>query len=206
MKTILSYKKEFFLIIILIIGVSQLYSTTKINPVAGIDTIPIHNMINVLRVTNKAWNTPDFSTFNYAFNVLTSGEYSTQKPFDALPFDCGFVSANGTINISAPTTAAQLAVFKDINKAAVYYLCQAYMYYFYQTSGLPLLLKVGFPAYESSLDPSDAVIKTAVNTYSGTFASFDVLNNPTTFVANNGWTIAYAFGEFMNVYKNWELS
>ena len=203
MKTILSYKKEFFLIIILIIGVSQLYSTTKINPVAGIDTIPIHNMINVLRVTNKAWNTPDFSTFNYAFNVLTSGEYSTQKPFDALPFDCGFVSANGTINISAPTTAAQLAVFKDINKAAVYYLCQAYMYYFYQTSGLPLLLKVGFPAYESSLDPSDAVIKTAVNTYSGTFASFDVLNNPTTFVANNGWTIAYAFGEFMNVYKNW---
>ncbi|MEA4852566.1 MAG: LamG-like jellyroll fold domain-containing protein [Paludibacter sp.] len=203
MKSILIYRKRIFILFMLIIGISRLYSATKINPVAGIDTIPIHNMINVLRVTNKAWNTPDFSTFNYAFNVLTSGEYSTQKPFDALPFDCGFVSANGTINISAPTTAAQLAVFKDINKAAVYYLCQAYMYYFYQTSGLPLLLKVGFPAYESSLDPSDAVIKTAVNAYGGTFPSFDVLNNPTTFVANNGWTIAYAFGEFMNAYKNW---
>lgn len=203
MKSILFYSKKVFIIIILIIVTTQLYSTTKINSNAGIDTIPINNMINVLKVHGKPWNTPDFSMFKYSFNVLTSGEYSTQKPSDALPFDCGFVSANGTINVSAPTTAAQLAVFKDINKAAVYYLCQAYMYYFYQTSGLPLLLKVGFPAYESMLDPTDAMIKTAVNAYGGTFPSFDVLNNHTTFVANNGWTIAYVFGEFMNAYKNW---
>ena len=203
MKTILSYKKEFFLIIILIIGVSQLYSTTKINSITGIDTIPISNMLKVLKVHGKPINTPDFSTFKYSFNVLTIPEYNAQKPTDALPFDCGFVSANGTINVSAPTTPAQLAVFKDINKAAVYYLCQAYMYYFYQTTGLPLLLKVGFPAYESSLDPTDTVIKAALNSSGGSFASFDLLNNTTTFTANNGWTIAYVFGEFMSAYKNW---
>ena len=198
MKTILSYKKEFFLIIILIIGVSQLYSTTKINSITGIDTIPISNMLKVLKVHGKPINTPDFSTFKYSFNVLTIPEYNAQKPTDALPFDCGFVSANGTINVSAPTTPAQLAVFKDINKAAVYYLCKAYMYYFYQTTGWPLLLKVGFPAYESSLDPTDTVIKAALNSSGGSFASFDLLNNTTTFTANNGWTIAYVFGEFMS--------
>jgi len=203
MKSVLLYQKWFFIILILFIGTFHLSSTTKINPITGIDTIPINNMLAVLKVHRRPWNTPGFASFKYSFKVLTSSEFNAQKPIDALPFDCGFVSANDTINVSAPTTTAQLAVFKDINKAAVYYLCQAYMYFYYQTSGLPLLLKVGFPAYESMLDPTDSEIKTAVNAYGGTFSSFDLLNNPTTFVTNNGWSIAYAFGEFMSAYKNW---
>ncbi|HET9571215.1 MAG TPA: LamG-like jellyroll fold domain-containing protein [Bacteroidales bacterium] len=173
------------------------------NSVNDLDMTPINNMIQVLKVNARPWNTPDFSTFTYSFNVLTSAEYNAQKPADSLPFDCGFVSANGVINVSAPTSASQLAVFGDINRAAVYYLCQTYLYYFYQTTSLPLLLKVGFPAYESRLDPTDAVIRTALNSYGGTFSSFDLLNNPTTFVTNNGFAVAHAFGEFMNIFKNW---
>lgn len=178
-------------------------ATFQSNAVSGLDMTSINKMIQVLKVNARPWYTPDFSAFSYAFKVLTSAEFNAQKPTDALPFDCGFVSANGSIYVSAPTTSDQLAVFKDIDKAAAYYLCQAYLYYFYQTSGLPLLLKVGFPAYESRLEPSDAVVKAALNAYGGTFPSFDLLNNPSTFAANNGFAVAHAFGEFMNIFKNW---
>ena len=171
--------------------------------VSGLNMTQINNKIKVLKVQGKPWTTPGFSTFKYAFNVLTPTEFNAQKPADALPFDCGFVSADGTVHVSTPTTAAQLAVFKDINKAALYYLCQSYLYYYYQTTGLPLLLKVGFPAYEASLDPTDTDVENAVNSYGGSFANFGLLNNATTFTQNNGWTIAYAFAEFMSAYKNW---
>lgn len=203
MKSVLFHHKRFFLIFILILLSVRGFSLVNSNVTMDLDMIPINNMINVLKVHGKSWNTPDFSTFKYSFKVLTEAEFDAQKPVDTLPFDCGFVTSDGTIHVSAPTTTAQLAIFKDINKAAVYYLCQSYMYYYYQTTGLPLLLKIGFAAYESRIDPTDAVIKAAVNAYGGTFSSFDVLNNPTTFVANNGFAVAHAFGEFMNVYKNW---
>lgn len=170
---------------------------------SDLDMVLINNKVTVLKVYSLPYATPSFSNFKYSFKVLSNAEYNTQKPTDALPFDVGFVAADGTINVSAPTTDEQKAVFKDINKAAVYYLCQSYMYFFYQTKGLPLIFKVGFGAYEAGLDPADTTIKEAINKYGGSFSSFDLLNNSTTFVANGGWTVAYAFGEFMNVYKNW---
>lgn len=178
-------------------------ATFQSNAVSGLDMTSINKMIQVLKVNPRTGNTPDFSAFSYAFEVLTAAEYNAQKPTDALPFDCGFVSADGTIHVSAPTTGSQLAVFKDIDKAAVYYLCQAYLYYYYQTTGLPLLLKVGLPAYESRQEPTDAVVKTALNAYGGTLSSFNLLNDPSTFAANNGFAVAHAFGEFMNIFKNW---
>lgn len=179
------------------------FKSTATTPVTEIDMTPINNKINVLKVHGKPWGIPDFSTFNYSFNVLTSSQYDVQKPVDSMPFDCGFVSTDGTINVCTPTSSSQLAAFKDINQAALYYLCQSYMYYFYQTRNLPLLFKIGFAAYESRANPTDAVIKTAVNAFGGTLTSFDVLNNPSTFTSNNGFAVAYAFGEFMSVFKNW---
>ena len=171
--------------------------------ISELDMTLINNKINVLKVHRLPGTTPSFSNFKYSFKVLTNSEFNTKRPSDALPFDVGFVADDGTINVCPPTTDAQKAVFKDITKAAVYYLCQSYMLYFYQTKTLPLLFKVGFPAYEAGLDPSDGTIKEAINKYGSSISSFDVLNNSTTFTANNGWTVAYAFGEFMNVFKNW---
>lgn len=179
------------------------FKSTATTPVTEIDMTSINKKINVLKVHGKPWETPDFSTFKYFFNVLTPSEFEAQKPVDSMPFDCGFVSTDGTINVCTPTTSSQLVVFKDINQAALYYLCQSYMYYFYQTRNLPLLFKIGFAAYESGANPTDAVIKTAVNAFGGTLTSFDVLNNPSTFTSNNGFAVAYAFGEFMSVFKNW---
>lgn len=173
------------------------------NAVPGLYMTAINNKINALKVNGLPYTTPSFSAFQYSFKSLTNPEFEAQKPADLLPFDCGFVSADGTINISEPTTDEQKAVFKDINQVAVYYLCQSYMYFFYQTKGLPLLFKVGFPAYESGLNITDADIKTAIANYGGSFASFDVLNNSATFVANNGIGVAMAFAEFMKVFKNW---
>jgi hypothetical protein len=173
------------------------------NAAPGLDMNILNNKINVLKLHALPYAGPSFSNFKYAFKVLTNEEFNAKKPTDILPFDVGFIAADGTINVSVPTTDAQRAVFKDINKAAAYYLCQSYMYFFYQTKGLPLLFSVGFSAYEAGLDPTDTTIKEAINNYGGSFPSFDLLNNPTTFISNSGWTVAYAFGEFMNVYKNW---
>jgi len=52
--------------------------------------------------------------------------------------------------------------------------------------------QIGFPLFESGLLPPDSVVRKAINAYGGSFASFDVLNNRTTFVTNNGLAIMVA--------------
>lgn len=179
------------------------FNSSAMAAIPGVDMEKIYNKIEVLRYHGKIWNNPAFSAFNYSFKLLTATEYQTQKPADAFAFDAGFVATNGTINICEPTTTEQKAVFANTTQVALYYLCQSYMYYFYQTQNLPLLFKVGFPVYEAGILPNDATIKTAVNAYGGSFSSFDVLNNRTTFISNNGLAVAGAFAEFMSIFKNW---
>lgn len=170
---------------------------------SDIDMTLVQNKINVLKVHILHFTTPAFTNFKYSFKKITEAEYEVQKPSDALPFDVGFVATDGTINVSEPTTTAQKETFKDINQAALYYLCQSYLYFFYQTREMPLLFRVGFPAFEAGLNIPGDTVKTAINSYGGTLASFDLLNNSNTFVSNNGLAVAYAFGEFMNIFKNW---
>jgi hypothetical protein len=168
-----------------------------------IDFSKIEAKYNVLKFHQLVWGNPSFSSFNYSFQVITPEEFNTQKPLDVLPFDAGYVAADGSIFVCDPTTPEQKAVFTDIDKAALYYFCQAYLQFYYQTSEIPLLLKVGFAAFESHIDPDDAIIKTAVNAYGPPFSSFSVFNNRENFIAKNGFAVAYAFGEFMNIFKNW---
>ncbi|MDD2997080.1 MAG: alpha/beta hydrolase-fold protein [Paludibacter sp.] len=179
------------------------FNSSAMAAIQGVDMAKIYNKIEVLRYHGKIWNNPAFSAFKYSFKLLSATEYQSQKPTDAFAFDAGFVATDGTINISEPTTTEQKAVFANTTQVAVYYLCQSYMYYFYQTRNLPLLFKVGFPVFEAGILPNDATIKTAVNAYGGSFSSFDVLNNRTTFISNNGLAIAGAFAEFMSIFKNW---
>ena len=171
--------------------------------IAGLDMQRIDNKINVLRLHSRVYGNPGFETFKYPFKLLTADNYQSQKPADAFDFDAGFVASDGTINITEPSTAAQKAVFSNLTDVAMYYICQSYMYFFYQTRNLPLLFKTGFPLYEAGILPADDVIKNAVNAYGGSFSSFDVLNDKTSFTAKNGLWVAGAFGEFMNVFKNW---
>lgn len=179
------------------------FNSSAMAAIQGVDMAKIYNKIEVLRYHGKIWNNPAFSAFKYSFKLLSATEYQSQKPTDAFAFDAGFVATDGTINISEPTTTEQKAVFANTTQVAVYYLCQSYMYYFYQTRNLPLLFKVGFPVFEAGILPNDATIKTAVNAYGGSFSSFDVLNNRTTFITNNGLAVAGAFAEFMSIFKNW---
>ena len=170
----------------------------------GIDMTPISNKLTVLKLhTTRYATTPTFSNFKYSFKILTETEYQTQKPSGSFPFDVGFIATDGIISVSEPVTSAQKAVFADINKAALYYLCQSYIQFYYNTTAMPVWLKVGFAAFEAHLDPPDASIKTALNAYGGSISSFTALNDLTTFNTNNGFAIAYAFGEYMNIYKNW---
>lgn len=171
--------------------------------ITGVDMQKITNRIEVLKFHDRLGGIPEFSTFTYSFKLLPPNDYQEQKPTDAFAFESGFVAADGTINISEPATAEQRAIFHDLTSVALYYLNQSYIYHFYQTREMPLLFKVGFPLFESGLLPSDTIVRNAVNAYGGSIQSFDILNDRTSFIANNGPAIAGAFGEFMNVFKNW---
>lgn len=170
---------------------------------SGIDMTEIDKKLAVLKYHGQIWGNPSFYNFNHPIKVISAAEYETLKPATAMPYDCGFVAGDGTINVSTPTTAGQKQVFPDINKAALYYLCQSYMYFFFQTHEIPLIFSQGFPAFEAGLNIPDETVKTAVNSYGGSFASFDVLNDRNKFIAQNGLAVAQAFGEFMNAFKNW---
>lgn len=179
------------------------FSSIAPEAITGVNMERIINKVEVLSHQGRIWGSSAFSTFKYPFKILTPFEYQSQKATDSFAFEAGFVGSNDTIYISQPTTNDQLAVFSNTTDVALYYLCQSYMYHFYQTKNLPLLFKTGFPLFEAGLLPNDTIIKKAVNDYGCTFSSFDVLNNPTTFIQNNGLAVAGAFGEFMNVFKNW---
>jgi hypothetical protein len=206
MKSISYPGRSFIIIFLFILSAGKVLAAQVDNysMQSGIDLNSINNKINVLKLHKIRYGTtPDFSNFKYSFKILTETEYQTQKPSSALPFDVGFIDADGMISVSEPVTTSQKAVFSDINKAALYYLCQSYIQFYYQTTSMPLWLKVGFAAFEAHLDPPDATIKTALNAYGGSISSFSVLNDLNTFNANNGFAVAYAFGEYMNIYKEW---
>lgn len=146
------------------------------------------------------------SPFDVSIEVLSASTYQAQKPIDALSFDVGYVDASGKVFVCEPTSSAQLAVFDDITQAAIYYVCQSFLQYYYQSTEMPLWFKCGFAAYESDMRIYDADIETAYNNYGGTLTSFDVLNNPISFEANNGFAISYLFGEFVAVFKSWSYN
>ncbi len=171
--------------------------------IPGVNTQKISNELETLKYHRRVGGTPTFNAFTYTFNVLSSSEYQAQKPKDAFAFESGFVAGDGTINISEPNTTEQLAVFPDLTSVAVFYLNQAYLFHYYQTQQLPLLFKIGFPLFESELLPPDTSIRSAINAYGGSFSSFDVLNNRSTFITYNGMAVAGAFAEFMHIFKNW---
>ena len=206
MKSILYPGRSFIIIFLFILWEGKVLASQVLNysTESEIDLISINNKINVLKLHKIRYGiTPDFSNFKYSFKILTETEYQSLKPSSALPFDVGFIDTDGTISVSAPFTTSQKAVFADINKAALYYLCQSYIQFYYQTTSMPVWLKVGFAAFEAHLDPPDVTIKTALNAYGGNISSFSVLNDLNNFNTNNGFAVAYAFGEYMNIYKEW---
>lgn len=173
--------------------------------IAGVDSARLNAKIKVLRLHARIFGSPNFSTFKYPLKKLSAAVYQTQKPSDNFTFDAGFVGTNDTIYITEPITTDQQTVFSNLTDVALYYLCQSYMYHFYQTHNIPLIFKIGFPLFEAGLLPADNVIKTAVNNYGHPLSSFSVLNNPATFITNNnkGVALAGVFGEFLSVFKNW---
>lgn len=179
------------------------FASDALPAIPGVDMTRFSAKIKALRFHGRIYGSPAFSTFNYPVKILSTVDYQTKKTADNFEFDAGFVGTNDTIYISAPTTSAQQAVFSNLTDVALYYLCQSYMYHYYQTRNLPLIFKVGFPQFEAGLLPADTEIKTAINNYGHPLPSFDVLNNPSTFIANKGIFVAGVFGEFMSVFKNW---
>lgn len=167
-----------------------------------VDQTLLDNKVKTLNLHRRWGGTPS-TPFAYSIQVITPSEYQIQKPSDAFPFDAGYLGSNGVINVSEPSTAEQLAVFKDVNQVALFYLCKAYISYYYNYNPMPAWFSNGFAAYESHLDISDATIKTSLNSYGGSISSFDILNDRTNYIAKNGLAVSYLFGEFMSVYHCW---
>lgn len=168
----------------------------------SIDQTLLENKVKTLNLHPRWMNTPS-TPFTFMIQVLTASEYQAQKPTDAFPFDAGFVSTGGVIKVSEPTTPEQKAVFKDINQVALFYLCKAYISYYYNYSPMPIWFSNGFAAYEAHLDITDVTIKAALNSYGGSITSFDVLNDRNNFIVKNGLALAFMFGEFIGVYHCW---
>jgi len=168
-----------------------------------VDQPLLENKVKTLNFHRRWMGTPS-TPFSFTVQVLTAAEYQNQKPADAFPFDAGFVGAGGVINVSEPSTAEQMVVFKDINQVALFYLCKAYISYYYNYNPMPSWFSNGFAAYEAHLDIPDATIKDALNSYGGSIPSFDVLNDRDNYIAKNGLAVSYMFGEFMSVYHCWQ--
>ncbi|HKK63300.1 MAG TPA: family 16 glycosylhydrolase [Bacteroidales bacterium] len=185
----------------LVVDFVRVYQADTNDPTeTKLDQVRLNNKINALNLHRNHKNT---APYDLNIKVISSTEFESQKPSDALPFDCGFVDKNGKVFVSEPSSAMQLDVFPDINQAAVYYMCQSFLQHYYQASEMPIWFKSGFAAYESGISINDADIKIAYNNYNGTLTSFDALNDPIIFTENNGLAIAYLFGEFMGVYTPW---
>ncbi len=165
-----------------------------------IDQERINNKINALNLHRMKFNQAPFSV---KIVTLLPADYEAQKPAGAFAFDVGYVDAAGKVFVSEPTTSAQQSTFADINQAALYYVCQSFLQYYYQTTEMPLWFKSGFAAYEADIRVDDNTIKTAYNNYGGTLTSFASLNDSTSFADNNGFAISYMFGEFMGVMETW---
>jgi len=163
----------------------------------------LENKVKTLSLHRRWMGTPS-TPFSFTIQVLTAAEYQSQKPTSAFPFDAGFVDAGGATCVSEPTTAEQLSIFNDINQVALFYLCKAYISYYYNYNPMPAWFSNGFAAFEAHLDISDATIQTALNSYGGSITSFDVLNDRDNYIAKNGLAVSYMFGEFMSVYHCWQ--
>jgi len=196
-----------FLLSVLVMPVratnEEVSASFKINSATPeIDMAALERKVNTLRLHKVVWGQP-VTEFNYQVHIITAADYQLQKPSGAYPFDAGYLGVNGNFYISEPVTTAQQAVFKNIDQVALFYLCQAFISYYYGYSPMPDFLKYGFAAFEAHLDISDEVIKTALNNYGGSVNSLSVLNNRSDFISKNGLAVSFMFGEFMGVYHCW---
>ena len=176
------------------------FSVTS-NGLPALDNEMINNKIKALNL-HRMKHTQ--SPFNPVIEVISKEDFQAQKPGNAFVFDAGYVDTDGKVYISEPESTEQLETFDNINQAALYYVCQSFLQYYYQSTEMPIWFKTGFASYESDIRIDDALIKTAYENYNNTLTSFAVLNDPATFTANNGFAVSYMFGEFMGVYKIWE--
>ena len=168
-----------------------------------VDQVKVANKVKALLVHRLHQNnqTP-FSGVEIV--PITSSKYLSQKPSNALPFDCGYLGSDGKVYVSKAMLPEQKAFFKSDDQAVLYYLCQAFLKHYFNRNEMPIWLKVGFAAFESGIRPGDDEIKAAISSYGGSIPSFAELNNTTSYSGKNGQAIAYTFGEFMGVYKCWE--
>ncbi len=131
--------------------------------------------------------------------VVTSQVFASNKPSFALPFDVGYVDAQGNISVSTPQSAEQKAVFGNTQQAAVFYLAQSFLENHYNTKNLPLWVRNGFAAYEAKIRPSVEQVKGAINKL-GRKPGIDEFNNAAFFISNEGLALSYTFFEWMSVY------
>ena len=134
---------------------------------------------------------------------ILSTTWETSKPHTAFAFDCGYIDNSGTIYVSTPLKPEQKAVFPNINAAALYYLCKAYINHYHRNAPMPIWYENGFAYYESGNKPDDEVIKKAIQAYGSGIPHLKDLNDRINFESKNGLAIAYLFGEFMGPFYCW---
>lgn len=168
-----------------------------------IDQTKIQNKIRALNYQRRTTYQNSAQFPNIEVIPILSTTWQSSKPADAFPFDCGYVGNDGKIYVSKPLYPEQKALFPDVNVAALFYVCKAFIKHYYKNSEMPIWFSNGFAAFESGALPGDEAVKTAINNFGGTLPSFSDLNNRGKFTEKNGIAIAWLFGEFLSSYYCW---
>jgi hypothetical protein len=167
----------------------------------ALDQTAIDKQVNYLNSQIK--KNSGLDPYSAQVTVITASQYESQKPADAVSFDCGYLDDAGKVFVSEPVTDAQKKIFTNVTQAAVFYVNQSFLRYFFQIKKIPMWFRVGFAAFEADLNISDAMIKDAIEKYGGTIPAYATLNNKALFETNNGIAISYLWGEMMNVSFGW---
>jgi len=195
----------FFRFAVIMIMVTTL-SSVLVFPVCHAQTynsVLVESKVKTLMLHRKSLKTP-VTPFTYTITELTPAGYQSSRPAGSMTFDAGYVTPGGNVFISIPETEAQKALFKNIDQVALFYVCQAFLRYYYQSEEMPIWFSYGFCAYEAHLEISDDASKNALMAYGGTIDNFSVLNQPALFEVNNGIGLAYMFGEFISAFHCWD--
>ena len=168
---------------------------------AQIDQTAVDRQVNYLNSQIKYfW---DQQIFNPQITPISASQYESQKPADALSFDCGYLDDDGKVFVSDPVTDAQKKIFRNITDAALYYASQSFLRFYFRVKTMPVWFIAGFAAFEADLKIDDNMIKEAINNYGGSIPSFTRMNDRAEFDSKNCIAIAYLWGELMNVTYGW---
>lgn len=148
--------------------------------------------VEALKLTIPSFTSPGVRS-------VTPAQYLAERPAASLPFEAGFVDANGAVVVTDPAEPAQRAVFRNAQQVADFCLAQAMLRQWYATDRIPLWLSTGFASYIARIRPDTARLRAEVAGL-GRKPTLAELEDPAFYMAHQGLDFSATFGEWIHVF------